>query len=887
VSTLPITDFWGKLSRDDDGLILSWHPLIAHIADVAAVFEALASTNAIKKRLAFTIGSAPDQGLLARLAVLAALHDIGKYACAFQRKASGGTNKSSGHLAVLPGLASARYRERFLELFSWLVEWDDCHGENVQGLFFAALSHHGRPMTIGGCDQTPADQDAVAWAWRPDCGLDPFAGLVELNGWLRRWYPAAFTSSACPLPSSPALGHLFAGLVMLADWLGSDTRFFPFCGQQGRRAQGDPMPFARRTAQRALVETGLDTALVRSCHPSLAPFTEQFPFPANQVQAAIDEMPLPGPGGMVVLEAETGSGKTEAALRYFSRLFAAGLVDSLYLANPLRAAATQLHGRVVEFIGKAYNRQRPPVILAVPGYLKVNETEGYRLPGFQVLWLDEGDPLLARQAWASEHPKRYLTAPLAVGTIDQALLSGLKVPHAHLRAAGLARSLLVVDEVHASDTYMTALTLGLVKVFRALGGQILLMSATLGGATRHRYLAAAQGSDPAKDRPDLAACLGQPYPLISWPGGGRTIQRSNQASRKSKKIRLNLTPVQADPAAGARQAAEYARAGGAVVVLRNTVKLALETQAHLETELAGDSELLFRVAGVPALHHSRFSPEDRRLLDQEVAKRLGDKEAVHRAGVLVATQTLEQSLDVDFDFLITDLCPMDVLLQRLGRLHRHQRPRPAGFGEPACQVLAPPEWAGDWLLSRVAGRYGYGRRSVYDNLISILATARLLQNFQDSEETILIPDMNRRLVEQTTHPQALEALVREMGQEWSNELDQVSATGMAHRELARLHLTDWSRPFSPRNCAPQSDDGLIKTRLGLDDITVKFDQDLPGPFGVTFSQLTIPKRQMGQTGSDPEIELLTTNEGECRFIAAGRGFVYDRLGLRPDEEGNG
>ena len=176
-----------------------------------------------------------------------------------------------------------------------------------------------------------------------------------------------------------------------------------------------------------------------------------------------------------------------------------------------------------------------------------------------------------------------------------------------------------------------------------------------------------------------------------------------------------------------------------------------------------DSSLLFALDGVLTLHHGRFALDDRLRLDQEVEGRLG-KDRAPGGAIVVGTQTLEQSLDIDADLLITDLCPMDVLLQRIGRLHRHQREdRPAGYGSPRCLVLTPDSDDLSPLLKRGPGRNGLGPYGhVYEDLRILEITRRLIGEFPKWD----IPTMNRELVEWATHPVALETIVQELGDDW-------------------------------------------------------------------------------------------------------------------------
>jgi len=295
--------------------------------------------------------------------------------------------------------------------------------------------------------------------------------------------------------------------------------------------------FARAKAVEALRLLRLDTgALALAFVPT---FEEQFGVPPRPAQAAIDAI-TPDPCGTVtVLEAPTGSGKTEAALRWATRLFADQKVGGIYFALPLRAAAVQRHTRLQDFLDHTFGTDRVEAVLAVPGYLRSGIGKGVPLPDFRVQWTD--DPVFERRAmrWAVEHPKRLLAAPFAVGTVDQALLAVLAARHAHLRFAALTRNLLVVDEVHASDRFMERLIAELVTRFRELGGQVLLMSATLGSRSRSRYLSE-NPRRPAVAPPLERACA-HPYPAITLPIGAVAVSSGNTEKRSDRDLLPSLT----------------------------------------------------------------------------------------------------------------------------------------------------------------------------------------------------------------------------------------------------------------------------------------------------------------------------------------------------------
>ena len=369
----------------------------------------------------------------------------------------------------------------------------------------------------------------------------------------------------------------------------------------------------------------------------------------------------------------------------FAALWRAGLVDGLYFAVPTRAAAKQLHGRV----RGALDRLFPPAasvqtVLAIPGYPVAGEAEGRRGENFEVFWEDEPDEAIRLARWSAESARKFLSATAAVGTIDQALLAGLKVKWAHFRAASLARSLLVIDEVHASDAYMIELLRTLLHGHLDLGGHALLMSATLGAAARTKLTTREARTGPPA--PDEAQAV--PYPALTLAGGHGTPEpRTILEATSTKRVSMHLQPILGEPVEIAARALAAAQDGAKVLVVRNTVTSA-QTVFQALLDLGGEA-LALRVAQHPALHHSRFAAEDRVRLDDAVECVLG-KNRTPGGVVVIGTQTLEQSLDIDADLLISDICPVDVLLQRIGRLHRHERTdRPPRFTEPNCVVVIP------------------------------------------------------------------------------------------------------------------------------------------------------------------------------------------------------
>lgn len=847
---------WGKLRRTKEGGVDSWLPLAEHCIDVASAFLAACNTQGVQRALAHALGNRPTAVQLERLATLAFLHDIGKCNHGFQAKARSDATDTAGHVRELsalfcePDLHAAFLKNiAYTELASWF-EGD----ETALRMLLASISHHGKPIEI---DQENAHRFRRFWS--PREGVDPLADLASLLNVARHAFPHAFSESAPRIPDNAGLQHRFAGLVMLADWLGSHQGFFPF-----HHGPGPRLAFAQRAAAKAVASIGLEVDRSRRNLRPRADFADLFPgFQATPLQAALMNPPdVP----VLIAESDTGSGKTEAALACFFRLFARGEIDSLYFALPTRVAARELYDRVREFAAQMFGEDAPPVLLAVPGYAKV---DGERfLPSQDNLWHDEADLRRRERAWAAERPKRFLAAPVAVGTIDQALLATMQVNHAHLRAVCLERSLLVVDEVHASDVYMRGLLRALLEHHTAAGGRALLLSATLGADAKEELLAPAA---TAPHSPSFERGVKAPYPALSGTGMP-TVSLADRSGRR-KSVQLEATPNLSDPTGLLSRLAESLRSGARVLVVLNTVDRAItflraaESHPHI-------SAFVFRINGQACPHHGRFARVDRLLLDAEVSRVLG-KGTPGGPLLLVGTQTLEQSLDIDADWLITDLCPMDVLLQRIGRLHRHDRLRPTGFETATCTVLTPEEKSLEhWFDTKGRARGIAGLGTVYPDLrIAQLTLDRIVSGC-----TIEIPADNRLLVEATMHP---ERLAQFGGHPWDAHRNDLLGIATAQGLAARGALLPWEVPFGPE-LRFRSFDERLTTRLGLEDRRVPLDPPLTSAFGQTLHEIPIPGWLAGETEASVPDAPPENHEGVVALRYGGRAYRYSRFGLELD-----
>ena len=835
---------------------------------------------------------------------------MGKVSILFQRSIFPGARREKyGHTGAALQLVSEGHHScnelpPFFELIpKHLISRDETAGDpdaGLRSLLICTLCHHGTPYrpSHGLNDKH----------WQPQFGLDPATEVRRLVEQARTWFPKVDSEHArlpyeAPRPEHERPGPLHApflhgwnAILTLADWIGSSEQFFPY------REPGDPadrLVLAKDRALQAIRHIGLDVIETRASLQAPLSFESIFPFPPRPAQARLGALTPAEQGSTAVLEAGTGSGKTEAALWYFAQLFRAGAVDGFYFALPTRSAATQIQRRMETGIREGVfkhlsSEQRPAVIQAVPGYLRADGEDGTLVSRFEVEWSDahdQGRSATALRAWAAERGKRYTAGGLVIGTVDQVLLSALQVRHAHLRLAGLMRHLLIVDEVHASDSYMGKILEAVILRHRHAGGHVLLMSATLGSSARQRFLHPARR--PTKTQIPFEQAVGTPYPAIHLQQGDLEAPAEEPIalpvdSERPKNVIVSRDGFgrMDDPGTIARLALDAALDGARVLVIRNTVKGCLAVQDAVEALAhdAGRHDLLFGL-DVPAPHHSRYDRAAREALDRAIESAFSPTCLLEPGCVAVTTQTVEQSLDIDADLLITDLCPMDVLLQRIGRLHRHEIARPRGYDTAQIVVLTPDVALADLIKEsgETFGPHGLGGL-IYHDLRILEATRQELEARAASSSALELPAHCRRLVESATHPEILKAVGqkhRELADHWKNHGYKVTGQMLREKQLAQNALFPWHEAFGDFAFGDNLDQA-IQTRLGTRDILVQLPGEPAGPFGHPVRELAIRPYELPEDalGGEPVAEDVTASDRAVTFGFAGVRFRYDRLGLR-------
>jgi CRISPR-associated endonuclease/helicase Cas3 len=668
---------------------------VAHALDVAAV--------AVQLPMAVYLDIPPET-----LEFLVALHDIGKVSRPFQGKVPALWPAELGAFSPTP--AGPRHDDLGFALLAGPLApliapvlpsdvasarpWRQAHRN---ALLRALAGHHGRP---------PGDTGSFPLPTAVFCSACQAAAEAFIAAML-----ALFEPTPLPRPANDRdvmrLAWRLAGITTLADWIGSRQAWFPYADAAEIIDLHAYLARARIRAKAAIRAAGLSAAApspiggLDGLFPGITSATPM------QRWAEVVELP-PGPT-LAIVEDLTGSGKTEAALILAHRLMAAGRADGVFVALPTTATANAMFARLEKSYRALFAADAAPSLALAHGRASLQARFAAAILPEDVpptpAGAEPGDEPAEAQcaAWLADDRRRALLAQIGVGTIDQALLAALPVRHAALRLAGLFRKVLVIDEAHAFDAYMRSELLALLRFHAGLGGSAILLSATLPRDLRQRL------SDAFRDGVDAAPlaleCVA--YPMATLVSAGGITEQASEVGPGGAR-RVAVTRLDSADEAADRIAAG-ASTGAAVAWIRNTV----------DDAIAGAA--LLRARGlVPLLFHARFALVDRLSIEAEILRRFG-RDGTDRAAVLVATQVVEQSLDLDFDLLCSDLAPADLLIQRAGRLWRHKRcSRP--LTAPEFLIISPdPEAKIDEAWAR---RVVPGAQAVYRDPALLWRSAR-------------------------------------------------------------------------------------------------------------------------------------------------------------------
>ena len=727
------------------------HPAVLHMLDVAACAERLIEGHAAFRRLSDAQRRA--------LVILVALHDVGKLSESFRALICRGERGKSPHWQLSHFLLRGALAEVLRGLGA--DEWVRTE------LYAAVAGHHGKPPTNTRKGREQRERDREVGSGR-EAALEWSARLIEL-------FPDA-SLEVMTVDEAKALSWALSGLTVAADWVGSNTAWFPF--EPDLRHIEGALSQSRCRAGCAVGAAGLDPPRpARADGGALTGLDQLRPMQEAASSVVLDDGPQ-----LAVLEDSTGTGKTEAALILAHRMIAAGKARGLFFALPTMATSDAMFGRMQEVAPRLF--EAPPSVVLTHSRAKLHEA----VRDLRGAKHDE-TPEANGVAWLTDNRRRSLLATVGVGTVDQALLGVLPTRFSTLRLFGLADKVLIIDEAHSYDPYMREELEALLTMQARLGGSAILMTATLPLAMRRAYVEAFQeGLAVLAEAPSAVH-----YPGLHLVGPGvrsRVVEPSAESVRTVAVARLSCAVDAVDVLT------EAAAAGAACVWVRNAVDDAIEAAETLK-QRGIDTDLL----------HARFAMVDRLRHERALMGRFGKGGKERKGRVLVATQVVEASLDLDFDAMVSDLAPAGSLIQRAGRLWRHmENPRPVPG--PTLHVLSPdPDKVegNDWLhqvLDRGAWVYRLDEQWL---------TARAV--FGAGE--IASPDGLRALIE-AVHgedaPQVPELLLEA----------QLKADGeaSARRGLAGTNVVNGAAGYLTGTRGAIGNDALFPTRLGEQQITM-------------------------------------------------------------------
>jgi len=800
---------WAKYDRSTDG----WLPLWRHMADSGAVARLLWDRwlpPQVHRVIAESLPGGEEEAR--RLAIwLATTHDIGKatpaFACQVEplaaRMRDAGLDMPSARRLDRKRAPHALAGQVLLQ--QWLQERYGWPRPATIQFAIMAGGHHGVPPSPSDIKnlatrehllRTPGCQSlwkSVQWEI-----LDACAAACGVQDDLSHWRTVKL--------SQPAQ-VLLTALVIVADWIASNSALFTY------------FPDAARQGERERVEAawrGLNLPEPwRAQEPTEEPaafFTSRFPLPpearVRPVQArALEAARNMSAPGLMIIEAPMGEGKTEAALAAAEVFAARSGAGGCFVALPTMATGNAMFSRVLRWLRRLITGrdEAHSVFLAHSKAALNDEFTGLVRAGRRAVRSvdadgDEGgwhhrDDLRTPSAELVAHQwllgrKKGMLASFAVGTIDQLLFMGLKSRHLALRHLALAGKVVVIDEAHAYDAYMNSYLDRVLSWLGAYRVPVVVLSATL-PARRRRELAAAYAGAAPDDAAFAGVAEAAGYPLITTVEPGGPIKAEPvAASGREVEVRLERLPDDLT-ALGDRLESELA-GGGCALVVRNTVDRVLETAAYLRKRFGSENV---------TVAHSRFLDLDRAAKDEDLLRRFGppgESAGPRPAGphLVVASQVAEQSLDIDFDLLVSDLCPVDLLLQRMGRLHRHERGAGQSERPPRLRTARCLITGADWStvpVEPVPGSVRVYRR--YALLRSAAVLEPYLSGTAETGHTVRLPQDISPLIQRAYGPDQVgpaewqEAIAAAFHDEVRHQEDQ-------RREASTFQIAPVGRPGS-------------------------------------------------------------------------------------------
>lgn len=714
---------WGKKAiRDDQEL---WLPLVIHLIDAKNVINWLYNhwlTDNQRSLLMIENSETLTQNVVKFLGYI---HDIGKATTAFQTKQSYAHNDSLDE-DIMEKMIRGGFKG--IDKLSFLKRSASPHalaGEALLEVYgvnksIAAIigGHHGKPLSNPVAKDTQYNSENY-WPETPGEEQNRWKKVQEDLFQYGLHLCGFHTSSEIPWVNK-IQAVLLEGLLIMADWLASSEYLnddpskplFPLIDINESAADVNTEERYQNAINTWQITDEWSAERVSDIDEY---YVRHWGFHPREVQLAMcQEISKALDPGMMIVEAPMGIGKTEIALTVAEQLASRCGCNGLFMGLPTQATSNAMFDRVEDWLAKEAKEQDANLsIKLIHGKAKFNQRNQATPRAENV----QGSGAVVVNEWFTG--KKSILEEFTVGTIDNLLQMGLKQRHLFLKHLGLSGKVVVIDEVHGYDVYMSSY---LAKVLQWLGAYnvpVIALSATLPKEKRNEllksYAKGKFGSDQFEAEPGWEN--NEAYPLLSMLDGKHLKQVTNFVPQKSKYVQVKRINVENDKLVDIVNA--KIKDGGVAGIIVNTVKRAEEIADLMPKDI------------LTIILHSAFLAPDRQKIEEKLQSMIGKNAARPPRLVVIGTQVLEQSLDIDLDVLFTDIAPMDLILQRVGRLHRHNIKRPKGLQTPQLYILGINDY----------GDYGKSNEYIYEKYL-LMKTDHFLK------DKIALPDDISKLVQQ-------------------------------------------------------------------------------------------------------------------------------------------
>ncbi len=646
-----------------------------------------------------------------------------------------------------------------------------------------------------------------------------------------------------------------AGLTVVSDWISSGD-YFPF--KKDECSLSDYWNKIHEIAHYAVNKAGVLPSRP-SKESGLSHIFPKFAARPTPLQKYCDEAKIKNKPQLWILEDVTGSGKTEASLILASRFISNSISDGCFIALPTMATSNAMYGRMGNVYCRLFSKNEKPSLILSHGsrHLIQKFRESYRdhiiadISTKPEKYSENDDSRIHCSAWLADSSKKSLLADTGVGTIDQVLLGVLPVRYQSLRYYGMSRKVLIIDEVHSYDAYMLRILENVLTGQASSGGSAVLLSATLPESVRERLIKAYKYGLGEEELFELNCT---DYPLSTTVIKGEEIIEKAIKTRADVERSVKISFIEDDKEINTL-IRETIKKGYCICWIRNTVNDVLDAYENLLEILEPDNYEI-------DVFHSRFALYDRIKIEEKILHSFGpDAGQKDRKGkILLATQVVEQSLDLDFDILVSDLAPIDLIIQRAGRMHRHLRDKQGNRikdklksdrDAPVFYIHSPPDTEkpdANWYSD-----YFQGASYVYRDAALLWRTKGILKN----EGEITMPQRARFLIESVYGDNAVD-----VPDVFINSEDQSWAEQLSKKDMAEFNSLKLFNGYNRRSSQRWDEEERVPTRLGDKQKTVylyKYLKDKIEPlykteFAWDMSSLKVRDNSIGEIYYDNDIK---------------------------------